>query len=81
MPAYVVTIGDRPVSAAFVLWTAQEQALARATRYQPEDTRPEYRWQDHDFGATRLMSRSQGAKRFAWTGYAVHEVPLAEETA
>lgn len=79
MPVYVVTTGDTPIVAAVALWTAQAEALARVTRYLPENDRPEYRWQDHTPGVRRLMSR-RTSRRFSWTGYAVHEVPLAEES-
>lgn len=80
MPAYVVMYGDSPREVALVLWTAQANALAFASKYDRDEARPEYRWDEHRTGTWRLLNRSPGRKRFAWTYVAVHEVPLAEET-
>lgn len=73
---YVATSGDRPTTAGTDLNTVQAAVMATETRY----THPgrELWWDEHAPDTWRLMSRTGGKGRWAWTQRAVHAVPTAE---
>lgn len=72
MTEYVVMSGDRPVAVADTLDAAQKEA-ARQAALRPGT---ESRWDRHHTG-WRLMSRTGGRGRFAWTMFWVVAVPRA----
>ena len=73
---YVATSGDRPTTAGTNLPTVQASVMATETRYTHPDR--ELRWDEVSEGEWRLMSRTGGRGRWAWTQRAVHAVPTAE---
>ncbi|HEY1178862.1 MAG TPA: hypothetical protein VGF17_22130 [Phytomonospora sp.] len=79
--AYVVISGEHPLAIAERREDAEAFALARVTQYRSPDDLPEYRWEPWGSpGTWRLQSRGKASRRFAWTGYVVHEVPVVGES-
>ena len=68
---YVVMIGAHPQAAATTLEAAQADAVASETQFR---TPEELRWDEHPDG-WRLMIRTGGRGRFAWTQRWVAAVP------
>ncbi|MFE2850645.1 hypothetical protein ACFXJO_05855 [Streptomyces lavendulae] len=70
--AFVAMVGDRPLASADTLAAAQSEALSREAQYRSGG---EYRWDEYGTDSWRLMRRSEGRPRFAWTQYWVAVVP------
>lgn len=74
--AFVVMIGDQPLASADSLKAAQSEAFSRESKHRSDG---ESRWDEHRAGSWRLMRRSSGRARFAWTQYWVAVVPAVAE--
>jgi hypothetical protein len=68
---FVAMHGDNPTSTALTLEAAQREAL-RAQKQYGDQSRLEYRWDEHRTGTSRLMFRNrERGGRYAWTGRAI----------